>query len=334
MKQKPVIVITGILILIAASAFSQTDTSSDSKQKRWSGRVEFGLMGISTTSRIMGLDPDDIPGISNDFKRIDTLDKNKSYETFGSSFFLFDVNYLLNDTTSLYVGTPFYDDDREGLTAGVQKLFHNNSLLDVSLFFGSELLWEDPYLTGADRDVTESGTIGFIIDYDGISGTGLNMNYMLQAHGVKDDVSGDNNSLLDRSGFTHTLKTGYNFFLNEQFDSVLTPSITLTREAREGDAYASNGFGVELSYSVEREKNSFTMSGSAESVRYDEIHPLFNDRRSEMVYTAECYYTRKHLRDTNWYSRMGCGFNRINSSIGFFEEMTIVYGISLGYSFE
>lgn len=44
------------------------------------------------------------------------------------------MNYTLNDDTTLYIGTPFFDDNREGLTFGCEKLFNDNSNLDVSLF--------------------------------------------------------------------------------------------------------------------------------------------------------------------------------------------------------
>jgi hypothetical protein len=319
-----------IFIILIPAAESMAVVS----RSKWSGRVELGLMGVSTTSRVCGIDPDDYEGVSGSFSTIDNLDKNLSYENFISSFLLFNVNYQMNDTTALYLGTPFFDDTRQGLTAGVQKLLANDSLVDLSVFLGGEVLWEDPYLIGVERKVTEALTFGMILDTDGLFGTALTVNYMVKGTRVGDDKSGESDSRLRREGYTHKLKTGYSFYIDERFESVITPALILTRDERKGEANASNGIGTELSYSTEGEKNALSMTGTVEAFRYDRAHPLFSKRREDWVYSIESYYTRKHLWDRNWYMRLGCGVVRIDSSIGFFDETDILCGISLGYSFE
>lgn len=333
MKLRFLFPLTVMMVFMATCVFPQSQETTDTP-KRLTGRVEVGLMGMATTSMTTGLDPDGYIGLSEAFARIDSLNKNRSFEHFGTAFFLFDVNYLLSDTTSAYLGTPFFDDDREGLTTGLQVLFSDSSLLDLALFIGGTDVWKDPYKTGSDRELTQVNSLGFTVDYDGILGTGLHMRYTLRENTVDHDVSGDAEADLRRSGLVHIIKTGYTVFCNDRFDAMLTPTLTYTRHDRDGRANASDIIGLELGYALDRGKNAFSIAGSVEALRFDARHPLFNKTRSERSYSLECFYTRKHLWNKNWYTRLGCGVSRIDSNIGFFDETSVLYGISLGYSFE
>ena len=303
-------------------------------QRRLTGRIEYVLMGISTTSILSGWDPDDYLGLDDDFSVIDSLGSHHEYSNMATTFLLFDLNYLLNDTTSIYLGSPFFDDDREGLTAGVQKLFSDYSLLDASLFFGADELWEDPYLLGEKRKNTLAAYAGCDVDYDNIMDSGWYINYMFQFHMLEEDVSGDAEKDLRRDGPTHTFKAGYHHYLTERLDMVLTPSLIFVRDNRKGDAYANTGWGGQVNFTMDGEKNAFTFIGIAQAARFDGIHPYFGKTREDMAYTVECYYTRRRLWNRGWYLRVGAGAYHLRSNIGFFDETCILYGISLGYAFE
>ena len=309
-------------------------SQKDAPKSRWSGRVEQGFMGITTTSKVKGLDTEDIFGPSHSYAKIDSLDQNLDYENYADAFLLFNVNYQMTDTSSLYLGTPFFDDDRQGLTFGVQKLFPNDNLLDLSLFVGEDYVWEDPYLIGIKRELTDETSYGLVMDSDGLFGTSIHLNYMLKQTWVVDDVSGDNDPKLRRDGRTDRLKVGYNFYIDENFESLITPSFIYIRDDREGGANAFNGYGLQISSSIEGDRNAFMVVGSMETDHYDEVHPVFSKHRNDMDFTFEYFYTRKHLWVKNLYLRLGCSFNHIDSSIGFFSETNINYGFSIGYSFE
>jgi len=320
-------------VFLPAIAPAQSPSYADDTKSRWSGRVELGTIGVATTSRITGLDSNEYFGLSDSHAKIDSLDKNLDYEHFATSFLLFNINYQLTETSSLYLGTPFFDDNRQGLTVGIQKLFPNNNLLDVSVFVDVNELWQDPYLTGVKRELTSAPTSGLIMDADGLFGSPIHMNYMLKQTWVEDDVSGDNDSRLRRDGYMHELKAGYNLYTDESFESLITPSLIYTRDDRKGGANAFNGYGLEISYTTEGDRSAFLMSGSVETNRYDEVHPVFSKCRNDMDYTLELFYTRKNLWVKNLYLRLGYAFNRTDSSIGFFSETNIYYGFSIGYSF-
>jgi hypothetical protein len=332
MKPKWILILTAILLLVSSGAYAQENTEEGIN--RWSGRLELGVMGINTTSQLYGIDSEDVPGSGDDLALIDSLDKNNTYESLITTFFLFDINYALNATTSLYLETPFYNDDRMGVTAGVQKFFQDNSLLDLSVFLGGEILWEDPYLTGVPRETTVSNSLGLYIDYDGIKNTEWNVTYILRGRIVYDDLSGDNNPALERSGTAHTLKTGYNLFFNDRFDTVLTPALVFIREDWKGGAYANNGFGVEASFAMEKGRHGLIITGGLERHIYDDLHPLFQEERADWLLRGEIHYTRNNLWDSNWYARVGCWLKGVDSNIGFFDENFLNYGVSVGYSFD
>jgi hypothetical protein len=221
-----------------------------------------------------------------------------------------------------------------GISAGVQKLFQDNSLLDLSLFLGAEVLWKDPYLTGVARETTGAGSLGLYIDYDGIKNTEWNVTYILRGRIVDEDLSGDNTPALERSGAAHTLKTGYNLFFNDRFDTVLTPSLIFFREDWRGGAYANSGFGIEANFAMEKGKNGLVITGAAERHLYDDLHPVFQKERADWLYRGEIHYTRNNLWGSKWYTRVGCWLKGIDSNIGFFDENLLIYGISAGFSFD
>jgi hypothetical protein len=319
-------------VSMATLAFAQ-ESSPVAAKDRFSGRIELGLLGVTTDSSLSGIDERGFFGQDGDLRAINDLSGGKSFKTFGTLFLLFDVNYTLNDDTTLYIGTPFFDDNREGLTFGCEKLFNDNSNLDVSLFFGERSLWKDPYETGVKREITYSDSLGFTIDYDGLLGTELNIGYTLRHENVKDDIAGNNDSTLKRSGTNHTLKTGYNFYLNDMFDSMLTPSLLFVRDDVEGDANAYDAVGAELAYNMDQDNNALMLTLSVENETYDDIHPKFDTKRKQTTYTATCFYTRKNLWNDRWYSRIGFSYDHVDSNISFFDENNFLYGVSLGYAF-
>lgn len=331
MKHRFILFLPVVLILISTIAISQ---ENESVLSRFSGRVETGFLGITGNSKVSAFDTEDYLGVSSDFATIYDYETKQTDETVMTAFLLFDLNYMLKDDFKLYFGTPFFDDNRGGLTLGFEKLFNDNSILDFSIYLGRASLWKDPYLTGIPREITYSDKIGLTADYDGLRGTDLNISYTLEVEVVDDDISGNNNPELQRSGVSHSLKAGYNFFLSQNYNTIFTPSVFYTRTDKDGDAYSNNAFGAEFNYSMEKLKNAFTVSGIIEVSRYDSIHPVFDKKRNDLSFSLACYYTRKKLWNRNWYFRVGGGYSNVTSNIKFFDEAAVIYGVTFGREFE
>lgn len=319
--------------VITVSWVQADDERVPSVKDRFSGRVEMGLLGVTTDSVSTGIDDRGFFGEDERLKTVNDLENNGHYNSFGTLFVLFDVNFALNDDTTVYVGTPFFDDNRQGLTAGFDRLFSDNSSLDLSLFIGERSLWKDPYVTGTPREITYSDFLGLTADYEGLLGTEMNLGYTLRYEHVNQDLAGQSDPALKRSGMTHTVKTGYNFYLNDFFDSVLTPSILAVRDAKDGDANAFTSWGTELSYTLDHEKDTLMLTVMCEQASYDETHPVFGCRRKQTEYNASCFYTLKNLLNERWYTRVGFSYNLVDSNISFFDENIFIYGVAFGYAF-
>ncbi len=321
------------ILLISTNGFT-SEKDSLSPENRFSARLEFGLLGMTTNSSYVAVDTEDALYDSDRFPYINSLGKRDSYLSYGTSFFLFDINYMVKDDIIIYVGTPFFDDSRKGLTFGTEKLFQDQSILGFSIFVGADETWKDPYLTNIDREATHSYNLGTTIEYDGLLGSGLNMNYTFQGLIVLDDESGARNPDLKRKGIVHTVETGYRFFLTNTYNIILTPSIFYTIDHRKGEAYRNNSFGSELDLSMETEKNDYTISGTYIKYHFNGMHPTFNETRNENTYLLKCFYTRKNLMGSNWYTRIGGVYEYADSNIDFFKQHSFFYGVSLGYIFE
>jgi hypothetical protein len=321
------------ILLISTKGFTQ-EKESLSPENRFSARLEFGFLGMTTNSSYIAVYPEDELYDSDRFPYINSLGKRNSYLSYGTSFFLFDVNYMVKDDINIYVGTPFFDDSRKGLTFGTEKLFQDQSILGLSIFVGGDAVWKDPYATNVNREATYSYHLGTTIEYDGILGSELNMNYTFQGLIVIDDESGSRNPDLKRNGIAHTVETGYRFFLTDTYDTILTPSIFYTIDHSKGEAYRNNSFGTELDFSTETGKNGYTFSGTYIKHHFNGIHPIFDEKRTEDTYLLKCFYTRKNLMDSNWYTRIGGVYEYVDSNIDFFKQHSFYYGVSLGYTFE
>ncbi len=333
MKRTTFLVCISVLAVFATSWVRAEEDRSPSVKDRFSGRVEMGLLGVTTDSVSAGIDDRGFFGEDNRMKTVDKLENDGHYNTFGTLFVLFDVSFALNDDTTLYIGTPFFDDNRQGLTAGFDTLFNDNSSLNLSLFIGERSLWKDPYITGTAREITYSDSLGFTADWEGLLGTELNLGYTLRYEHVNEDYAGQSNPDLERSGMTHTLKTGYNFYLNDFFDSVLTPSFLAVREDKDGDANAFTSLGGELAYTLDHEKDTLMLTATIEKASYDEIHPIFNRKREQTEFSTTCFYTLKNLWNERWYTRLGFSYNHVDSNVSFFDENIFIYGVAFGYAF-
>ena len=121
MINKIIFLLSSTLLLISSTAFSQ-EKSPTSFESRFSAKLEFGTLGVTSNSPYLALDTDGTAYFPDSFEKIDDYDDD-SYRSLISPFFLFDLNYMVTHDFMVYLGTPFFNDSRRGLTTGFEKLF-------------------------------------------------------------------------------------------------------------------------------------------------------------------------------------------------------------------
>lgn len=315
-------------VLISAVSAEIPDAPDDSVWNRFSGRIEAGAFFVNSDSQIYANDE------SGADKQIDDLGKSESSQSFASSLVLFDLNYDLNEDTILYFGTPFFMDNREGLSFGAERLLNNGGLLDIALFANSTEVWKDPYLIGEERELTYSHKAGINFLASDIYGTGFIFNYIAAVHTVEDDISGKENPDLERQGLTQKFKPGYTFYLNQDLTSALTTTLLYERNDSDGNAYTYNKVGGELSFAYEKKNTGFELSASADSLLFSNRNPVFDKKIEATEYSFSVIISQSHLWDTNWYCRLGTGVDYLDANADFFDHTIFLSGITIGYSFE
>ena len=315
------------LILLLIIEVSADDTKTDS-MSRFSGRIEAGGFYANSDSQVIAYE---VHGMD---KQIDDLGKSKSNLSFGAPLILFDVNYEVKEDLLVYFGTPFFMDSREGLSLGAEFLLDNGGLLDISLFGDSSGVWQDPYRTGEDREFTYCHKAGVNIIFSDIMSSNFFINYVESIYTVEDDISGDNDSRLEREGHTQKLKPGYNFNLNKALNTSLTAALIYERNDSNGRAYTYDKTGVELSLAYENSRSNIVFSAVSETIFYNNANPVFNKKVRDTNHSGSFIYTRKNLWDTNWYFRLGGGIDYLDSNTDFFDHIIYLTGITMGYSFE
>ncbi|MCP4672299.1 MAG: DUF2860 domain-containing protein [Desulfobacula sp.] len=325
-----------ILFLVSPVYADAQEKDSRPELNRFFGRIEFGAAGVSSDSNFLAFDKKEsiLFYHENNLETISDLNDSASRSSFLPFLVLFEVNYLIKDDMLFYFGTPFFDDDREGLTAGIEKLFENNSVLDLSIFVESFSTWEDPYIINVEREMTLNEASGISISYQEIFGTDLGINYTIKGMAVEDDISGKNNPALAREGSMQSIRAGYDFFLSEKEDTVLTPAIIASRERMDGDALANKTYGLELAYGRNKPNYAVFVSGTMQKIKYDNIHPVFNKKISGDQYTAKFVYTKNNIWKDRWYLKIGFGGSYMDSNTDFFDHKIYLGGVSIGFLFE
>ncbi len=316
-----------VLILALVSESIAEDKLSD-YLSRFSGRIEFGGFYANSDSQVIAFDVDGID------KRINDLGESEADLALGAPLLLFDVSYEVKDDLLVYFGTPFFMDSREGLSLGFEKLFDNGTVLDMALFGETTGSWKDPYLTNVDRDFTYNHEVGLNFMFSDILGSNFIFNYVASIHHVDDDISGDNNSRLERKGHTQKFKPGYAFILSEDLNTTLTTSLIYERNHSAGEAYIYDKAGAEFSLAIENEKNSIAFSASSEATNFNNENPVFGKKIRDKSYSGNAIYSRKNLWDTDWYLRIGGGVNYLDSNADFFDHFIYLTGMTVGIAFE
>jgi hypothetical protein len=331
-----------ICIVSHVSVVKALDKSFESRENYFSGRLEVGALYINSNSQLIALD---VNGID---KKIDTQGKSKSNLSLAAPFLLFELNYELSDDLLIYSGTPFLDDKREGLSIGIEKLFSNESVLDIAFFADTTSVWEDPYISGIDRKSTDNHSAGLNINLMDIIASNFSFNFLLSTSRVDKDVSGKNDPRLRRSGYSQLFKPGYSFIPDKiNINMALTTSLIYQKNNsdddddsydllgyKRGSAYSYDKFGIELRFDLESEKNGISIILEADRVNNNRENPIFKKKLHEKIYLAKFFYTRKNLWRSNWYMRIGCGIQVSDSNTDFFDNYIHIEGLTMGYFFE
>ncbi|MGH9870062.1 MAG: DUF2860 family protein [Candidatus Polarisedimenticolia bacterium] len=185
--------------------------------------------------------------------------------------------------TYLSAGHSVEDVIRYDFTASIRLTqgLGSAGLLGVELLAGLPVrVWEDPYVTGEEREVTDRESRGARLTWSGIGGSGLEIELTAGRIEVEKERSGRflgltdaEQRLLERDGLMQQVRVSYHIRLSKRHG--LAPRATLQIQDRDGEAVAHDLAGFEIAYVYAGKRVTVTATAYAESTRYDQEHPIY-----------------------------------------------------------
>jgi hypothetical protein len=292
-KAFPVAVLA-IFLLAGANAALALDPIS--QQSGFSGFVQPGVGYLSiesnTVAKVLSFELSD--------KRIDSLDDEPDSESTVIFSIPFKLAYTFASTrTEVFLGTDVGDllsfDTAQQL--GVKQGLGGLGVLQAGLLFSNNVrVWEDPFLTGQNRDDTGRLNAGGQVVWDKIFGSNFELEYSLRKVDIDNEKSGESLPLtsaqrdrLDRNGVIHRAGLGYRFKFGQH---ILIPQANFFSEDLDGEAMANTGADLQLSYIYDGDPITLALNGYYGQAEFDKSNPVFGETRDDDRYgaSATVYY--------------------------------------------
>jgi len=317
-----VLILCGVLLLpfSNATAFGPAETATG-----FSGRISAGAGFMTSTDQLKTTDEN---------KQIDSLSGDAdSYDTV-IPMAAFRLQYTFAKSgRSLYIGTPSQFSGPPGLSLGFVQPLSGGGDLDISIFANpfSEV-WQDPYLTNANRKETDKNEFGARIEYDKIAGSPFRLAYSFSREDVDEDDIGDRFDDLERDGFIHSAEVEYALDLGGS--TSLVPGFKLSIGDIDGEANAYTGYHFSLGLRKFSRRYQFMLKGSVGWDDYDDRHPVFGKTRNDTNYAVSGMLTRSNLFGQDYlFGTVMAGYQYRDANIGFLEAQTFFSGAMIGVKF-
>jgi len=222
---------------------------------------------------------------------------------------------------------------------GYRNQISKSTILSVSYLpnlFASEV-WQDPYLTGEKRTVTDSESEGFRIQLTPSSVIGLSVDLGYGTNEVKDEQSGESLSLEDRnnlrrSGNSYYFNMGYQFSLSDNI--YLSPAVTYVDHNADGSAMSFQSYGASLGLIKQFGHHVLSVNGDYSVSDYDAINPVFDSKQSDSAYGVFVAYEYASLFNVEYLSFFSfAGLAKTESNIDFFDESLVAFSVGLNLKF-
>jgi len=277
-------------------------------------------------------------------ERIDSLGCPNSETTVIPSLNM-DIRYTFADTrTQIHLGNQLEDMlrlDRATLL-GVRQEFTDGGIAAAAFQFPGlpTRVWEDPYVTGIDREETDRDTGGMRFTWHRILGTRWQVEYGFRSIKIDEELSGRTQlglsdaeaELLDREGKHHKIEVLHPFRVAE--GQTLTPSVTVGRLDLDGDAMANDYWSLQITHTFRLPRWHVLSNIVAGRSKYDERNPVFGKKREDDRYgiTVTGFYPEP-FGLTGWNGLVSIGGLEQESNISFYDKQAVLANVGGIYRF-
>lgn len=240
----------------------------------------------------------------------------------------------------IYVGTS-----REDVAVGTLALelgfklqLDNSTVIDISYLPNkmSGETWEDPFLVGSSRRVTEQQGNAYRLKVSNIAGSGFTIDTAIARQEIDNERSGLDSgydaNVLNRNADNLYVKGSFRLYFNRVI--FLSPSFTYTDSDATGAANSNHSFGGDLSLIQRYDRHQLALTAGYVERSYDAVHPVYNlirDDSEVMFFAAYEYHQFMGWSNVSFISLAGYG--ETNSNIQFYDSEQLIISSGIGIRF-
>lgn len=280
------------LCLFAVSATAALAVEPLPKTSGWNGYVSPSVSAMSfRDNQLAGAGPLDVGT-----PRIESLSAKPEKESTGSASLTGEVGYMFAEQgLYLFLGNRLEDflrlDNSSAL--GARLDLGGPGILEASAIFASvpTEVWEDPFLTGADREETDRSSHGARIGLANILGSKLEAHVTVRTveidterSGASLDLTSEERDLLARDGDSVKAELLYTWLINDRH--LLVPAVDVGAYDADGDAISRTGAGLQLTHAYRQGRYRLVSNLALRQTSFDEANPVFDEKQDETEVVA------------------------------------------------
>ncbi len=265
-------------------------------------------------------------------------------KTTGYPALAFELGYVFNGKTHLYVGNKLEDFLRFDavMQLGVRQDVGRWGRVGLA-YLTTPLetkVWRDPYLTGERRFHTGRSSSGARINWDNIFGSGFEVRMSTRTKRIDDERSGDGQGLsatdidsLDREGDINQIGARYAFKFKPS--NVLVLGVEYSDYDLDGSAMTYDGASLEANWLYSpNQRLSLVTNFAFGKYDYEADHPLFGDKadKDRLGLGVKAFY-RELFGIKNWVANASLAYGDEDSDIGFFDSNILTVSAGFLYRF-
>ena len=204
-------------------------------------------------------------------------------------------------------------------------------IIDTSIYFTPfEEAWKNPYVTGVDREETDTTKYGFKIGLNRIMGSGFRVQFVYLNDDVDDDVIGALTPELARDGSVYAINVNYSHYVSENLE--IRPRFSFRKGDYDGDANSYNKFKFDLEARYRHAKWLVVPRLTYSYSDYDAEDPIFGDTRDVNTFGVSLMTTYMKPFDwEDWSVTALISARTGNANIDFYDTESFSVGASLNY---
>lgn len=228
------------------------------------------------------------------------------------------------------------------IEAGYKQRFADRTQLTLSYIPGilEQDTWSDPFVTGQDRNETNTNVKAFRIQLDNIMGSPFSIQTAYGKYSVDNEQSGcyqiqltpSQRAALRRDSALLYIEGAYTKPLTQ--NTVLRTAINYRDIDADGKAMSNNSYGVTSTLIQRLDRSSYALTLSYKYTDFDAANPIFAKTQDNNEFGAFLAYEYAQPFDwKDWGFVSLLGYQNDNSNINFYDQDNILLSVGMNYQF-